>query len=76
VDELGAGGPVIMGWEVVSGVRTNFVIFPREVRFSVVGRIVFGQLSQAQWQNGRADCWQNLAELAHQSLHFEPYSYL
>jgi hypothetical protein len=43
---------------------------------SVVGRIVFGQLSQAQWQNGRADCRQNPAELAHQSLHFESYSYL
>jgi hypothetical protein len=25
---------VIIGWEVVSGVRTKFVIFPREVRLS------------------------------------------
>jgi hypothetical protein len=31
-------GPVIIGWEVVSGVRTNFVIFPREVRLK------FGQI--------------------------------
>jgi hypothetical protein len=31
-------GPVIIGWEVVSRVRTKFVIFPREVRLK------FGQI--------------------------------